>query len=274
MVRLERRGGQGIQKGAIMKLDRVTITGADDSIEPFELLPLSRKFPFVEWGILLSYTGIGRPRYPSEEWLWRFRFMQRHFPVKASLHLCGMWMRDLLMGKIADELTTFIDCFDRLQLNVGPGDTYCKWDDFRVAIDRLGQFKDPMHHPGHPLHRGFQVIFQIAGSQGEELYRQTFHHGRLTSEISIPLFDASGGRGVVPDRWPSPLMPDLEHGYAGGLGPESLAEQIPLILVRGPIEQRCWIDMETRVRSNDGYQFDLAKVRACLEIAKPFVEGQ
>ncbi len=28
-------------------IDRVTITGADDSIEPEELLPLSEEFPFV-----------------------------------------------------------------------------------------------------------------------------------------------------------------------------------------------------------------------------------
>ena len=31
-------------------LDRVTITGADDSVRPTDLLELSREFPFVEWG--------------------------------------------------------------------------------------------------------------------------------------------------------------------------------------------------------------------------------
>ena len=34
---------------------------------------------------------------------------------------------------------------------------------------------------------------------------------------------------------------------------------------------RIWIDMETKVRSDDDRQFDLEKVRRCLEIAAPFV---
>ena len=37
-----------------MKLTRVTITGADDSVEPRALAELSEAFPFVEWGLLMS----------------------------------------------------------------------------------------------------------------------------------------------------------------------------------------------------------------------------
>lgn len=39
-------------------------------------------------------------------------------------------------------------------------------------------------------------------------------------------------------------------------------------------EGRIWIDMETRVRSNNDATFDLTKVRRCLEIAAPFVAPQ
>lgn len=52
-----------------MILDRVTITGADDSISPSGLLPLTKKYPFVEWGILVSVTKIGVPRYPTWAWI-------------------------------------------------------------------------------------------------------------------------------------------------------------------------------------------------------------
>ncbi|MHB1675039.1 MAG: hypothetical protein ACYCSP_12405 [Acidobacteriaceae bacterium] len=37
-----------------MKLETVTITGADDSTDIVELAELSEEFPFVEWGILIS----------------------------------------------------------------------------------------------------------------------------------------------------------------------------------------------------------------------------
>lgn len=42
-----------------MPLTRVTITGADDAVEPAELQALSHEFPFVEWGILHSYKRFG-----------------------------------------------------------------------------------------------------------------------------------------------------------------------------------------------------------------------
>lgn len=252
-----------------MKLDRVTITGADNSIAPWELLPLSRRFPFVEWGILMSKNSMGGNRFPSEEWLWEFRHMQRHFPVKASMHLCGSWLRDLLMGKVVEELTTFIDCFERVQLNFHAEPTRYDAKAFRGALDRLDKYRDPDHRRGHPLHLELQYIFQVDGTDGEKLLRATFHEP-LTPVSAVLLFDLSHGAGVLPNAWPAPIIANLYHGYAGGLGPDNLAEQIPAI---GQAAGDChvWIDMETRVRSNDDRQFDLAKVRRCLEIAKPFV---
>jgi hypothetical protein len=37
-----------------MILDRVTITGADDDVDIGDLVDLSARYPFVEWGILSS----------------------------------------------------------------------------------------------------------------------------------------------------------------------------------------------------------------------------
>ena len=42
------------QTGGSISGATVTITGADDSIQPSQLLDLQKEFPFVEWGILLS----------------------------------------------------------------------------------------------------------------------------------------------------------------------------------------------------------------------------
>jgi hypothetical protein len=103
------------------------------------------------------------------------------------------------------------------------------------------------------------------------------------------LFDVSGGAGILPDGWPQPIHIDIEpgefgegieywrySGYAGGLGPGNLAEQIPKIIEASggtefTNEGRIWLDMESRVRSDDDRQFDLQKVRRCLEIAGPYV---
>lgn len=52
-------------------LRRVTLTGADDTVSPHELAALSARYPFVEWGILVSRCPPehGRHRFPSLPWL-------------------------------------------------------------------------------------------------------------------------------------------------------------------------------------------------------------
>jgi|SRR5579872_2152107 len=101
-------------------LDKVTITGADDSIVPEDLVPLSERYPFVEWGILLSRTQEGSPRFPSLHWLERLADVTRGDPrVRLSGHLCGRWVRDLCAGHtdflVERKEIAFI--FDRVQLN-------------------------------------------------------------------------------------------------------------------------------------------------------------
>ena len=64
---------------------RCTITGADDLVDPDDLVVLSREYPFVEWAILISASRAGTPRYPSSAWLERLQnrfIMNEIFPIK------------------------------------------------------------------------------------------------------------------------------------------------------------------------------------------------
>ncbi len=47
-----------------MKIDKVTLTGADDSVRPAELVEISQQYPLVEWGILFSKSQQGTARFP------------------------------------------------------------------------------------------------------------------------------------------------------------------------------------------------------------------
>lgn len=233
-----------------MKLDRVTITGADNSVSPAQLIDLSARYPFVEWGILYSATQEGGLRFPSRAWRERLQYDCRGLPVRLSLHLCGRRMRDLLVGKntLPVGLT---EGFDHIQLNFHAEVQVSEWPAFHDVLHTLGDR---------------QIIFQIDGNMGVELYDDVHNS---TSVDAVPLFDVSHGAGVLPEGWPAPLDGDY-HGYAGGLGPDNLAEQIPAI-GRAAGDARIWIDMETRVRSHGDQQFDLEKVERCLQIATPFV---
>lgn len=254
-----------------MRLDRVTITGPDDSIDPKAIRELSREFPFVEWGILVSanHFDTGGPRFPSHAWINRLKEEVRdieRFPcedrMKLSLHVCGRWVRELLLGNVCVppaliEGPTFM----RVQLNFHAQREQCDPDKFYSALLALGQR---------------QYIFQIDGGNGNRHLDGVYMRNEVLSVDAVPLFDISGGAGILPDEWPKPQYMEAGdgfayHGYAGGLGPDNLEQQLPLIAAAAG-DARIWIDMETRVRSDDDQQFDLAKVRRCLEICAPLID--
>lgn len=255
-----------------MILDRVTITGADDSIRFDALEKLSLEFPFVEWGILASRSnGAGAPRFPSPRWFTDLQGMaEMTGDLKLSLHLCGRWVRDLLVGKVTFP-ESHLHCFQRVQLNFHAEGSECDPDAFNAALQTLGQR---------------QFIFQIDGSNGNEHMESVSDAADCANQKldAVALFDVSGGAGIVPREWPKPqyihCVPGPEgngvevfeyHGYAGGLGPDNLEYEIGRI-AEAAGDCRIWIDMETKVRSPDDQQFDLAKVRRCLEIVQPHVQ--
>lgn len=236
-------------------LKTVTITGADDSVKPADLLELSEKFPFVEWGILVSASQQGTPRFPSMKWV---EVLKETTPLNLSLHICGRFVRDFFQfgstGFLAHVGYSW-DRFKRVQLNTH-GDAHIFGTDslrLMAAFIKANQNK--------------QFIFQMDNVNDGIV--DFLRHAEFTLNNIAGLFDLSHGAGILPSAWPK-LRADLNCGYAGGLSPENLEQQIQKIeQVVGAKE--IWIDMETHVRSNHDAQFDLAKVERCLEIASMYI---
>lgn len=237
-----------------MPIDRVTITGADNSIRPEELLPLSAEFPFVEWAILVSSSKEDNPRYPTRAWVDELAVLGKSHGLKLAGHVCGAWVRDLVIQKDASvfrDRPEYLKYFPRIQLNFSP------YHAAQLFLEVLKPYKN-------------QFIFQV-GSKGKGEKVSLLNLGRSMGLDLGVLFDRSGGKGVLPPSWPEPIDP-FYLGYAGGLGPETLAEQLPKISeVVG--DRTIWIDMESRVRSDNDKLFDLAKVRASLEICRSWIRA-
>jgi hypothetical protein len=138
-------------------LDRVTITGADDSIKPEDLVPLSKEFPFVEWGILASDHATiksgGRQRYPSPAWIQSLQNQLWTGGVpRLSLHINGQWVRDLLLGKLT--IPGWLPwLFARIQLNFHAERNECDPHAFLRAMSLI---------------YGRQFIFQVDGRLGNK----------------------------------------------------------------------------------------------------------
>lgn len=245
-----------------MSLDRVTITGADDSVNVKQLVDLFQEFPFVEWGILASSGRMGSPRFPSAAWLNDLceTSFTHNYKMQLSLHLCGKVVRQLLMGIDEIKERALLVPFQRIQLNFHGEGSPCYPSNF---FESLLAFGDK------------QIIFQIDGARGN-VYLESILSRELGRRVdAVGLFDASGGAGVLPEKWPHPRYVLGSywnyHGYAGGLSPDNLAEQLPLIN-EVAFSCRFWIDVETGIRSDNDKVFDLDKVRRFLEIAKPHIK--
>lgn len=241
-----------------MRLKKVTLTGADDSIRPRDLLELTLEFPFVEWGLLVSAKQMGKPRFPSAEWLKELKGILGELPARSgpnlSIHVCGRWVRDIASGNVPEGFAAL-----------------------PLSLDFVKRFQLNFHAEPHEFSPAMSMALMAAPTAGKEIIAQ--YDGVNEKAIEglglrdvVPLFDASHGAGLLPNEWPkTSSVPDYPiYGYAGGLGPDNLPAQLGWI-EKAAGEKPFWVDMETKVRSNDDALFDLDKCKKCLEACEPFV---
>jgi hypothetical protein len=227
-----------------MPLTRVTITGADNGVDPKDLVALSRSFPFVEWGILRSDNRQNIPRYP--DWRWRDELhyaSDRGGRVNLAMHFCGRLARDVMAG---DHSVVDTNCsrYRRVQLN--------GWSQYRLPGLNVAM---------NDWHR--EYIAQATNEQAfVDACQFVLSHGY--KRVSV-LWDPSGGRGFHAP-FSGKLDPGVKVGFAGGIHADNV--QYTLDQLSG-FEVPFWIDMESGVRTDD--RFDLTKVTRVLERTAPYV---
>lgn len=234
----------------------VTVTGIDCYTNRDNLCTLQDKYPFVEWGVLLSQNKAGKEnRYPSLDWIADLK----QYDLRLSGHLCGRWARNIAHGgaEFVTEHPNLVKLFKRIQLNIS---------------NILNDLDAPYVRNGIVAIKGPKVIVQLGRHNNWQPLLAP-----IIDSIDL-LYDYSGGRGILPGDWPRPAMvyDGKEQllgncGYAGGLRPDNIENQIELIqkVVEG---QSIWIDAESGVRTDD--VFDLAKVANFLDAAQPYVKAQ
>lgn len=245
-----------------MNIKYCTITGADDNTQHSDMMHLQKKYPFVEWGLLVGDSvREGAPRWPGNLWMadlnkektWGHN---EDTYVRRTIHLCGAPLRELLLGRLHDRFMPYAmlssaDGCDRVTVQMN---THGVAHDMSVA--GLELIKD----------LGIVPIIQMDNVNTMLLLKLRKRLGRDVRAI----FDLSHGDGILPKAWPFPI--DGVHcTYAGGLSPDNIGEQLERIAeVAGDSEIS--IDMETHVRSPNerGDVLDLDKVERCLIAARHY----
>jgi hypothetical protein len=202
----------------------ITLTGIDELTDFGDIRALLTRG--AELGILYTETPEGRHRYPSIKWMVE---LFRAVPGRYALHVCGRAARAHLLAGDRPMLTMPVQ---RIQINGIVGD-------------------DEIYH-ACTLFRDWKIITQS-------------HSGNSVNigcENHQVLVDGSGGRGISPGVWVRPTTP-RDVGFAGGLGPHNLADQLPRIS-----DMACdpwWVDMEGRLRDSQDW-FSSAAALAALDV--------
>lgn len=251
----------------------LTVTGADNKTKVEDIFNLQAEFPFLEFGLLLDKKSQdkGDKRFPSTEWVCDLveGFEGRKHPPRLSGHICGSWVRDICKGKwsILDERIMMAvppQYFERLQLN------------FSCYIEKIATDKFIKGFQNRSLLSRVRTVERLRTAQPIQFIFQFKENSEISSTIladsvkanlnAVPFFDCSGGRGTTPEIWENGQG---NCGYAGGLGPNNINEQlcsIEQVCGSGPI----WIDSESLVR-NDKDEFDPEIVAKLAQLVKPFV---
>ena len=235
-------------------IERVTFTGADNSVHPVELAQISEAYPWVEWGILFPSGTQGFGRFPNFHWVSELKAIKDieklphpYTPINLSMHLCEPMVYQLVteglpLEKIMKE-HSIPNIFSRAQINTH-GMTYRINEAF---IEEMGR---------HP-----EIEFILQVDEG--------NHFMYDLELeNVAVFqDFSSGAGVFENSWLD--FGDRKYGYSGGLNINTLPLAIEVWDKRDKTIN--WIDMETGIRTKG--KFDLAKVREVIEYIEPYISN-
>lgn len=222
-------------------LQHITFTGIDQYTDIARLRELQKRFPLAEFGVLLSTDWEKNgTRFPNPVLLKELTGQDLHL----SAHLCGKaaalaldgywpWIDKNIFGS-----AKIRKAFRRIQLNVSTR---------KNLPEILAATLPPT-----------EIIIQQRDADHAGLFLRS---AECMADVSV-LLDASGGRGVESPFEVRPEMKAFKVGYAGGLGPDNAADRLAELL-SNPDIGRFWIDMESRVRTDD--RFDLDKVEAVLQ---------
>lgn len=194
----------------------LTLTGADEKTDISELSELSLK---SEIAILYSATNKDN-RYPRREWI------KEALPelTRCAIHICEKSAREQLIKKELDDILFYVQ---RIQVNG------------TVSFEELVSIC--------LLYSSYEIITQY-NPENEILNYTKFDNHSI-------LIDGSGGRGISPETWSAPDV-DKPIGFAGGLGPDNLKEE--MVKIKQVSKWGAWVDMESKLRVDDWFSVDKA----------------
>jgi len=216
--------------------------GVDDSIQPELLSDLSFHYPWIEWGVLFRPDMEGKPRYAT------LAFTEKLAKIKSSVshdihlaaHFCGRRCEEILEGDYSFTQKVYEFGFRRIQINATLANkVHVDKNNIPLVIDNIRK-----------CILAFPKIEFIIQCNTETMFIYTKLEEIAASLPNMSfLFDSSCGLGVPISESVIPkIHPVIPCGYAGGIGPSTVASTLILLDKIVPANRTIWIDMESSLR--------------------------
>ncbi|MBQ8750430.1 MAG: hypothetical protein IJZ30_02185 [Alphaproteobacteria bacterium] len=240
-----------------MKLKCVTCSGANEHTNIEKLVDLFCNYnETASIGIQVSgkKASFGMARF---WWIMAlyYHLKEQELNLNIALHINQDWVERFCSGDAPDEIEHF------LGLTLSDGENFIK----KVQLNfKIGREKEPKVETIIQMMKKYpELVFIFQHNDSNAEFIQQLYNSGAKFEL---LFDSSFGEGIVPENRPAPIFDDIPQGYAGGLSPENVAEEIDKISKVVPSNGQFSIDAEGKLKGDDGH-FSLEKCRAFLEEA-------
>lgn len=243
-----------------MKLRCITCSGANEHLDVRDLLLSFGGKPFVELGIQVcdAKGGVNTERY---FWLYNLyeAIKSSRYLFNVALHLNKDWVERFCEMDFPSELVSF------LTLKTGANDYFIK----RVQLNfKVGREKSPNVEKLIKAMTYFpnQRFILSYNESNAEIIEQVYKSG----VVFDCLFDNSFGEGIVPNKRPTPVFSGVLHGYAGGLSPENVRDELDKLSAILPEDEIIFIDAEGKLKDDNGI-FSLSKAQSFFQNASKYL---
>lgn len=241
-----------------MFLKTVVCSGINENNDIGDAVEFLKKYKNAEFGVQCSpkKAGYHSPRF---EWLKELlsKLNEHKIENKIALHLNEGFVVSFCDGKVPDEISDLLDtgnAVGRLQLN------------FKIGRETFSSGNIP---DMKTLEKTMQTVAPhtiiLSASQPNLPFIYKAHHQQIKFDA---LFDDSFGEGIAPDTRKPPLFEDVFQGYAGGLSPENVAQELSKIekSAKGAV----FIDAEGKLKQDGCFSFEKAErfVQNALDFQK------
>ncbi len=224
-----------------MNIEYITCSDMREHNDIDEIISLGKKYPMAEFAIQ-AHPSKFSPYMPRYVWFDTLAHAARVNKMNLAMHVNAEYRTELCRGNIPYHLHRLWEIqrndgthvIGRVQININGGNDKFKFYADKVA-DIIRAYPD------------IKFIFQYAPVQKKRIQR--------LDKQGVPfalLYDVSGGEGKLSrGSWGGIILSGHQTGYAGGLSPDNVVENLDYINTLLPKDCITWIDAEGKLKSPD-----------------------